>query len=67
MAVTALRHHFVVDVVVVAWKKSRFAIPLFALHGVGVLVDSESALNSGMGAKQSIGLKQSMGLQQFGT
>ena len=30
MAVTALRHHLVV--VVVAWKKSRFAIPLFALH-----------------------------------
>jgi hypothetical protein len=50
MAITALRHHLVV-VVVVAWKKSTFAIPLFALHGVGVLVDSESALNSGMRAK----------------
>lgn len=40
-------------------KQIRDTLVRIALHGVGVLVDSESALNSGMG--------QSMGLQQFGT
>jgi hypothetical protein len=40
-------------------KQIRDTLVRIALHGVGVLVDSESALNSGM--------VQSMGLQQFGT